>query len=171
LAILVGFQARLAAIALFGFCVIAPSTFWLDNHENLSRDYATAGGFLFLIAFGPGPISLDAKFGRNGRDLMSNTFAQIWDNQLLMERLPLCGRVLTATPFLADAVKTIIYADQGQAFFQIGGIPPSFHYATEGAGICQPQAGRRIAISSHGNVTGYCRTAWMPLFTVPIQNS
>jgi putative oxidoreductase len=123
LAILIGFQTRLAAIALFGFCVIAPSIFWLDNLENLSRDYATAGGFLFVIVFGPGPISLDAKFGRNGRDLVSNRFAQIWDNQLLMERLTLFGRVLIATPFLADAVKTIIYADQGQAFFQIGGIP------------------------------------------------
>jgi putative oxidoreductase len=128
LAILIGFQTRLAAIALFGFCLIAPSIFWLDNLENLSRDYATAGGFLFLIVFGPGPISLDAKFGPNGRDLVSNRFAQIWDNQLLMERLTLFGRVLIATPFLADAVKTIIYADQGQAFFQIGGIPPSFPY-------------------------------------------
>jgi putative oxidoreductase len=128
LAIFLGFQTRLAAMALFGFCLIAPSIFWLDNLENLTRDYATAGGFLFLIVFGPGPISLDSQFGPNGRDLVSNRFARIWDNQLLMERLMLFGRALIATPFLADAVKRIIYTDQGQAYLQIGGIPPSFIY-------------------------------------------
>ncbi len=128
LAIFLGLQTRLAAIALFGFCLIAPSIFWLDNLENLTRDYATAGGFLVLIVFGPGPISIDSQFGRNGRDLVSNRFARIWDNQLLMERLMLFGRALIATPFLADAVKRIIYTDQGQAYLQIGGIPPSFIY-------------------------------------------
>jgi putative oxidoreductase len=128
LAIFFGFQTRLAATALFGFCVIAPSIFWLDNLENLTRDYATAGGFLFLIVVGPGPISLDVKFGRNGRDLVSNRFAPIWENRLLMERLILFGRVLIATPFLADAVKRIIYTDQGQAFLKITAIPPSFIY-------------------------------------------
>src|SRR5262249_29426998 len=126
LAIFLGLQTRLAAMALFGFCVIAPSIFWLDNPENLTRDYATAGGFLFLILFGPGPISLDSTFGRNGRVFLSNRFAQVWDNRLLMERLMLFGRVLIATPFLADAVKKIIHVEQGQALLQAGGIPPSF---------------------------------------------
>ena len=125
LAIFLGFQTRLAAMALFGFCLIAPSIFWLDNLANLTRDYATAGGFLFLIVFGPGPISLDAQFGRNGRDLVSNRFARIWDNQLLMERLMLFGRALMATPFLADAVKRIVFTDQ--AYLEIGGTP-SFIY-------------------------------------------
>jgi putative oxidoreductase len=115
-----GFQTRLAAMALFGFCIIAPSIFWLDNLENLTRDYATAGGFLFLIVFGPGPISLDAKFSRNGRDLVSNAFARIWDNRLLMDRLILCARVLIATPFLADAVKRMVYG--------LGDFPPSYAY-------------------------------------------
>jgi putative oxidoreductase len=128
LAIVLGFQTRLAAMALFGFCLIAPSIFWLDNLENLTRDYATAGGFLFLIVFGPGPISLDSKFGRNGRDFVSNRLGWIWDNRLLMERVIFFGRVLIATPFLADAVKKIIYMDPGQAFLQTGGIPPSFIY-------------------------------------------
>jgi putative oxidoreductase len=126
LATFLGFQTRLAAMALFGFCVIAPSIFWLDNLENLTRDYATAGGFLFLIVFGPGPISLDAQFRRNGRDLVSNGLARIWDNQLLMDRLIVFSRALIATPFLADAVKRIIHTDQGQAYLQMGGTPPSF---------------------------------------------
>jgi len=127
LAIFLGLQTRLAALALFGFCVIAPSIFWLDNLENLTRDYATAGGFLFLIIFGAGPISLDAKFGHNGRDLVSNRFARIWDDRV-MDGLMLFGRVLIATPFLADAVKSIINTDQAQAMLQIVGIPPSFIY-------------------------------------------
>ena len=126
LVIVLGFQTRLAATALSGFCVIAPSIFWLDNLANLTRDYATAGGFLLLIVFGPGPISLDAKFGQNGRDLISNMFARIFDNRLLMEWLVLFGRVLIATPFLADAINNIIYTKQGQALLQAAGIPPSF---------------------------------------------
>lgn len=151
LAIVLGLQTRLAAMALFGFCVIAPSIFWLDNLENLTRDYATAGGFLFLIVFGPGPISLDSKFGRNGRDLVSNRFARIWDNRLLMERLIFFGRVLIATPFLADVVKKIIYTDQGQAFLQIGGIPRSFLYGliiVEGVGALTLLVGYRTELAA-----------------------
>ena len=120
LAMFVGFQTRLAAMALFGFCVIAPSIFWLDNLENLTRDYAAAGGCLFLFVFGPGPISLDAKFIRNSRDLVSATFPGIWENRSLMERLTLAGRVLIATPFLADAVRRIISIGQGDAGLSIG---------------------------------------------------
>jgi putative oxidoreductase len=138
-------------MALFGFCVIAPSIFWLDNLENLTRDYATAGGFLFLIVFGPGPISLDSKFGRNGRDLVSNRFVRIWDNRLLMERLTLFGRVLIALPFLADAVRRIMYTDQGQAFLQIGGIPPSFIHGliiVEGVGGLMLLVGYRTEIAA-----------------------
>jgi putative oxidoreductase len=149
LAIFLGFQTRLAATALFGFCVIAPSIFWLDNLENLTRDYATAGGFLFLIVFGPGPISLDATFGRNGRDLVSNRLAPIWENRLLMEWLILFARVLIATPFLADAVKRIIYTDQGQAFFV--GIPPSFIYGliiVEGVGGLMLLVGYRSELAA-----------------------
>lgn len=151
LAIVLGLQTRLAAMALFGFCVIAPSIFWLDNLENLTRDYAAAGGFLFLIVFGPGPISLDSKFGRNGRDLVSNRFARIWDNRLLMERLIFFGRVLIATPFLADVVKKIIYTDQGQTFLQIGGIPPPFLYGliiVEGVGALTLLVGYRTELAA-----------------------
>jgi putative oxidoreductase len=151
LAIFLGFQTRLAAMALFGFCVIAPSIFWLDNLENLTRDYATAGGFLFLIVRGPGPISLDWKLGRNGRDLVSNRFARIWHNRLLMERLTLFGRVLIALPFLADAVRRIMYTDQGQAFLQIGGFPPSFVYGliiVEGVGGLMLLVGYRTELTA-----------------------
>src|SRR5882672_935989 len=40
LLVLLGYQTRLAAAVLAWFCIVAPSIFWLDNLENLSRDYA-----------------------------------------------------------------------------------------------------------------------------------
>ena len=47
--ILLGLQTRFWSAAFAGFCIVAPSIFWLDNLENLTRDYAAAGGFLFLL--------------------------------------------------------------------------------------------------------------------------
>ena len=122
-----GFQTRLAAVALFGFCIIAPSIFWINNLENLTRDYATAGGFVLLFVFGPGSISLDAKYGK-GRDVVSNMFASIWNDQRLLDRLLVFGRALMALPFLADAVKKMLYLDPQQALLAAGGLPPSFVY-------------------------------------------
>jgi putative oxidoreductase len=58
--ILLGLLTRLWSAAFVWFCIVAPSIFWLDNLENLTRDYAAAGGFLFLLLFGPGGLSLDA---------------------------------------------------------------------------------------------------------------
>ncbi len=128
LACLIGFQTRLAAVALFGFCIIAPSIFWLNNLENLTRDYATAGGFIFLFVFGPGALSIDAKFGRGGRDIVSNMFANIWKNEWLIDRLVLAGRALVALPFLADAVKKIIHLGPQQDLLVSSGIPAGFVY-------------------------------------------
>src|SRR6185295_15682547 len=42
LLVLLGLQTRLAAAALGWFCIVAPSIFWLDTLEHLSRDYAAA---------------------------------------------------------------------------------------------------------------------------------
>ncbi len=130
-----GFQTRLAAVALFGFCIIAPSIFWIDNLENLTRDYATAGGFIFLFVFGPGRYSIDSQFGRNGRDVVGNMFASIWNNAALIDWLVVFGRALIALPFLADAVKKILRTGTEQAILQTGGIPPSFIYVLIAAEI------------------------------------
>ena len=123
-----GFQTRLASVALFGFCIIAPSIFWLDNLENLTRDYGTAGGFIFLFVFGPGRYSIDAQFGRNGRDVVGNMFAWIWENTAVIDRLVVFARALMALPFVADAVKKIIHTGAQQAILQGGGIPAWFVY-------------------------------------------
>lgn len=80
LAILVGFQTRWAALALAVFCVVAAYFFHylpaqgLEGMErmgqmiNFAKNLTIAGGFLTLIASGPGALSVDAYLGR-GRGL------------------------------------------------------------------------------------------------------
>jgi len=64
-ALILGFQARLAAAALAGFSIISALIF----HNNLvdqmqmilfMKNFAMAGGLLFVVAFGAGAWSLDA---------------------------------------------------------------------------------------------------------------
>ena len=66
LAILVGFQTQLVALALAGFSVAAALIFhnnFADRNQMLhfEKDLAIAGGFLMLFAFGPGAWSLDKR--------------------------------------------------------------------------------------------------------------
>ena len=71
LAIAAGFQTRIAAALLAGFCILATClyhTHWGHTGElsSFTKDFATAGGFLYVWAFGPGPLSIDARW-RNRR--------------------------------------------------------------------------------------------------------
>lgn len=66
LAILIGFQTRIAAFLLAGFTVLSGLLFHFDlsnqmEMNNLMKNLAIAGGFLFLIAHGPGKLSLDGR--------------------------------------------------------------------------------------------------------------
>ena len=81
LAVLVGFQTKLVSLALAVFCVFtalafhsgtvaiegwpAPALGWINtlNGIMLVKNFALAGGFLVLTAFGAGAYSLDAKRG------------------------------------------------------------------------------------------------------------
>jgi putative oxidoreductase len=68
LAVLVGFQTRIAAIALAVFTVAATAVAHLDFADQmqvlmLMKNLGIAGGFLVLAAFGPGAMSLDARRG------------------------------------------------------------------------------------------------------------
>jgi putative oxidoreductase len=68
LAILVGYQTRIAAIALAVFTLAATAIAHLDFADQmqvlmLQKNLAIVGGFLVLAAFGPGSLSLDAKRG------------------------------------------------------------------------------------------------------------
>ena len=64
LMVVLGYQTRFAALMLAGFCVIATLLFHTDfsvqgEETNFYKDFAIAGGFLFMIAAGPGPFSID----------------------------------------------------------------------------------------------------------------
>ena len=71
LLLIVGWQARWAALALAGFTVIASfmfHRFWsLPPEQELvqmlffMKNMAITGGLLFVFAFGPGTMSLDAR--------------------------------------------------------------------------------------------------------------
>ena len=68
LAILLGWQTRLAAIALGGFTLIANLLFHFDWSQPMQmqiflKNLAVAGGFAILFASGPGAYALDAKRG------------------------------------------------------------------------------------------------------------
>lgn len=61
LAILVGFQTRLVAFLLAGFCVVSALLFHqgADQASMFMKNISMAGGFLALVLFGAGRYSLD----------------------------------------------------------------------------------------------------------------
>ncbi|PKQ03631.1 MAG: LysR family transcriptional regulator [Alphaproteobacteria bacterium HGW-Alphaproteobacteria-11] len=64
LLLLIGYQARLVALAFAIFCVLAALIF----HPSLSdpsflKNFAVAGGMLYIFAHGAGRYSLDARRG------------------------------------------------------------------------------------------------------------
>ena len=70
LAIMLGWQTRVAALALSGFCVMTAFLFHSDLANrgqviHFEKDLALAGAFLVLWARGPGQLSLDAWRNRN----------------------------------------------------------------------------------------------------------
>ena len=65
LLVLVGYQTRIAALLLAGFCIVTAILFHLklgDRNQllHLEKDLAIAGGFLVLFAHGAGAWALDA---------------------------------------------------------------------------------------------------------------
>ena len=119
--ILLGLHTRFWSAAFAGFCIVAPSIFWLDNLENLTRDYAAAGGFLFLLLFGPGRLSLDAML-RGTLDPIERYIPALTGN-VLIERTMLIGRALIALPFLADVGKKLVHFGPQRALLESKGIP------------------------------------------------
>jgi len=68
LAILVGFQTRLAAIVLAVFTVAATAIAHMDFSDQMQillfqKNLSITGGLLILAAFGAGALSLDARRG------------------------------------------------------------------------------------------------------------
>ena len=78
--VIVGFKTRVAAGALFAYCLMAMSIYHYDfgNPENLHSVIRTApmfGGLLYIAAVGAGGLSLDAWIGAR-RPLVSSVVAQ-----------------------------------------------------------------------------------------------
>ena len=76
LLVAVGFATRYAAFALAGFCLLTALLFHYDfsNVEqviNFNKNIAIAGGFLTLIAFGPGAWSIDGSRSHVSQSSMS----------------------------------------------------------------------------------------------------
>ena len=66
LAVLVGFQARLAALALSGFCIVSAVLFHADFSDQMQmisfmKNISIAGGFLMVVAHGAGAYSIDNR--------------------------------------------------------------------------------------------------------------
>lgn len=66
LAVLVGFQARIGALLLAGFCLLSGVIFHFDPSDqmqmiSLYKNFAIAGGFLFIVAMGPGKLSIEGR--------------------------------------------------------------------------------------------------------------
>lgn len=66
LAIIAGWQTRLAALALAGFSLLAALLFHANFQEQIQtilflKNIAIAGGFLLLYVHGAGPWSLDSR--------------------------------------------------------------------------------------------------------------
>ena len=72
LAIVLGWQTRVAAFLLAGYTLLAAAIFhsnFADQMQliNFWKNVAVAGGFLLLVIHGAGPLSLDQRFGRATR--------------------------------------------------------------------------------------------------------
>ncbi len=66
LAVVVGWQTRIAAFLLAGFTLLSALLFHLDFDNQMQtimfmKNFAIAGGFLFLVAHGPGALSIDNR--------------------------------------------------------------------------------------------------------------
>lgn len=66
LAVVVGWQTRIFAFLLAGFCLSAAVLFHFDFSDQMQsilfmKNVGLAGGFLFLVASGAGPLSLDGR--------------------------------------------------------------------------------------------------------------
>ena len=74
LAVLVGFQTRLAGLALAAWCIVTAAIYhYVPGDRNMMihfwKNVSMAGGFLQLAAWGGGAWSIDAMFARRARQL------------------------------------------------------------------------------------------------------
>ncbi|MCX7555071.1 DoxX family protein [Marinicella sp. S1101] len=66
IAIILGFKTRTVAFLMAGFSVLSAIFFHFDFNDQMQsisfmKNIAIAGGFLFLVAFGPGAMAIDNR--------------------------------------------------------------------------------------------------------------
>lgn len=71
LLIIAGFQTRIVAFLLSGFCLVSAALFHANFADQMQsilfmKNVAMAGGFLFLVVHGAGTFSLDSKLKKAG---------------------------------------------------------------------------------------------------------
>lgn len=69
-AIIIGYQTRIAAFLLAGFSILSAIIFHLNFDDQMQsimfmKNIAIAGGFLFLVANGAGSVSIDYKLSNH----------------------------------------------------------------------------------------------------------
>jgi putative oxidoreductase len=69
LAVMLGWQTRIASFALAGFSLLAAALFhsnFADQTQMIMflKNVAIAGGFLLLVANGPGRLSVDSRLAK-----------------------------------------------------------------------------------------------------------
>jgi len=74
LALILGFQARIAALALAGFSIISAVIFHANFSDQMQsimfmKNFAMAGGLLYVAALGAGAWSIDEKITQRRREL------------------------------------------------------------------------------------------------------
>jgi len=65
-ALLVGFQTRLVALAMAGFCLATALIYHLEPDNQMQmiiffKNISLTGGYLMLFAYGPGKFSIDGR--------------------------------------------------------------------------------------------------------------
>jgi len=76
LALILGFQARIAALALAGFSIVSAAIFHADFSDQMQsimfmKNFAMAGGLLYVAALGAGAWSLDARLAQRKQAVSS----------------------------------------------------------------------------------------------------
>ncbi len=70
LAVMVGYQTRIAAFGLAGFCILAALLFHAKFSDQVQmimfmKNIGLAGGFLFLVTHGAGAYSIDKRMEKS----------------------------------------------------------------------------------------------------------
>jgi putative oxidoreductase len=130
--IALGYKTRLAAL-VFSVGILATLLFRSSAglttgfEVTMLKDLAIAAGFLFLFAYGPGPLSLDARQSRSNSkglayDSDRSLFGPILRNNFVMGPLLFAGRVLASVVFFVygthkflDTPATRVYMENHNA--------------------------------------------------------